>query len=859
MLNPEKMTVKTQEALQKAHSIALENSNQQIMPEHMLFAMLNDVEGIAQILLEKAGANPSSLIPVLEKDIGKFPKVSGTAEVFMSAALTAALETAQKKANEMGDEFVSHEHIIMAMLASVDALKKSGLNETALLKALASIRGSHRVTDANPEAKYMALKKYGIDLVELASRGKLDPVIGRDAEIRRVMQVLSRRTKNNPILIGEAGVGKTAIAEGVAGRIVKGDVPSGLKDKRIISLDMGALIAGAKYRGEFEDRLKAVIKETVEAAGRIILFIDEMHTLVGAGKTDGAMDAANILKPALARGELRAIGATTTAEYRKYIEKDAALERRFQPILVPEPSVEDTVSILRGLKEKYEVHHGVRISDAAISAAANLSSRYIQGRFLPDKAIDLVDEAASRLKMEIDSMPVEVDELERKIRRLEIEKEAVKQDKTDRQQKEKLSSIEKQLAESREKRDTLAARWKKEKEVIESARRLKEEIETLRIRGEKYELAGEYEKAAKIRYADIVEKEKNLKKAEEELAKIKEQGAILMEEVGPQEIAEVVASWTGIPVAKMMEKEADRLVRMEEKLSQRVVGQAEAVSAVSNAIRRARAGVSEANRPLGSFLFLGPTGVGKTETAKALAEFLFDDANSMIRIDMSEYMEKHEVSRLIGAPPGYVGYEEGGQLTEKVRRKPYSVVLFDEIEKAHPDVFNVFLQVLDEGRLTDGQGKTVDFKNTVIIMTSNIATSYISKAGAIDSGVREKVIDEVKRHFKPEFINRLDDIVVFERLSHDRIIEIAKIQIGRLKDRLAQKGIGIEVNEKAMGLISKEGFDEVYGARPLKRVIQKNIEDNVAKLLLEGRLREGMTVRIGADESGFVYKLEKNG
>jgi len=858
MLNPEKMTIKAQEALQKAHSLAAEYNNQQIMPVHLLLSMLEDSEGAAVSIIEKAGGNIISIKAAARAEAEKLAKVQGVSEVFLSKEINSVFDNAAKKAKELNDEYVNTEHFLIAMSAE-KILKESGLNEQSLLTAMKEIRGVHRVTDRNPEVKYQALKKYGRDLVELAQAGKLDPVIGRDSEIRRVMQVLSRRTKNNPILIGEAGVGKTAIAEGVAIRIVKGDVPENLKNKKVVALDMGALVAGAKYRGEFEDRLKAVIKEVVDAAGKVILFIDEMHTLVGAGKTEGAMDAANILKPALARGELRAIGATTLNEYRQYIEKDSALERRFQPVMVKEPAVEDTISILRGLREKYEVHHGVRIKDSAIISAATLSARYIQGRFLPDKAIDLMDEAASKLKMEIDSMPVEVDELERKLRQCEIEREAIKRDKSDKGHKKKMELIEKQLAEIKEKRNALAGRWKKEKEVIEKVRKLKEEIDSLKNEGEKEERTGNFEKAARIRYGDLVEKEKELKEAEKNLANQKNGNALLQEEVGEEDIAEVISNWTGIPIAKMLETEAEKLLHMEERLRQRVVGQDHAVESLSNSIRRARAGVSDSAKPLGTFMFLGPTGVGKTELAKSLAEFLFDDENSIIRLDMSEYMEKHEVSRLVGAPPGYVGYEEGGQLTEKVRRKPYSVVLFDEIEKAHPDVFNVLLQVLDDGRMTDGQGRTIDFKNTVIILTSNIATSLITeleKKDGAEEEVKDKVTEELKKYFRPEFLNRLDDIVIFNRLKKESIVKIVEIQLEQLKSRLAEKNIGFEISKKAEEYIADAGYDETFGARPLKRAIQKEIEDEAAKLILGKKLSEGKTIKIDVKDGSLSYKIE---
>ena len=860
MIDFEKLTVKAQEALRQAHSIASEYGNQQLMPEHILKAMLADESGAAAQVLKKTGADLYKITGSLETAMNKLPKVSGISEVYISKETDVMASAAVKKAAEFKDEYVNTEHFMLAMAddknsAAGNVLINNGASYDIILKAMREVRGGQRVTDRNPEDKYRALSKYGTDLVAAAAAGKIDPVIGRDAEIRRVMQVLSRRTKNNPVLIGEAGVGKTAVAEGVAVRIMKGDAPENLKDKRVIALDISAMVAGAKYRGEFEERLKAVLKEIKDSGGKIILFIDEIHTLVGAGKTEGAMDAANILKPSLSRGELRAIGATTLDEYRRYIEKDPALERRFQPVMVNEPSVDDTISILRGLKEKYEVHHGVRIKDGAVVAAANLSNRYIQGRFLPDKAIDLMDEAASKIKMEIDSMPAEMDSIERRLRRLEIEKEAVKKEPGEKETAAKLKEITADIEALKEKKNAFGARWGREKEVIEKMRAAKKNIEIKKQEEEKFEREGNLEAVARIRYGELAQLDKEIKALENELAKLTKEGTLLKEEVDEEDVAAVVSQWTGIPVSKMLEGEAGKLMKMEENIKQSLVGQDGAVEAVANAIRRARAGISEEARPMGTFLFLGPTGVGKTELARALSRFLFDDEKAMIRIDMSEYMEKHEVSRLIGAPPGYVGYEEGGQLTEAVRRKPYSVILFDEVEKAHSDVFDILLQVLDDGRLTDGQGRVVDFKNSVIIMTSNIGSEKISSSGDNDS-IKKEVLEEVRRRFKPEFINRLDEIIVFNRLSKENIYGIVRIQADELKKRLKEKGIMLEIDGNAVKLIAEEGFDEVYGARPLKRIIRSRIENELAKLIISGSLTEGKTIVVEAKDGFLISKIK---
>jgi ATP-dependent Clp protease ATP-binding subunit ClpB len=860
-----RFTEKLQDAIRNAQSMAVRYGHQQIDVEHLLAALLEQENGLAPSILAKAGLNAELLLRRLQTELDRMPKVTGPAagpdQVYVTSRLNRLLTAAEDEARKLKDEYISIEHVLLALTDDAGMagrlLKESGLTRERLMQALREVRGNQRVTSQNPEATYEALERYGRDLTKLASQNKLDPVIGRDEEIRRVIQVLSRRTKNNPVLIGEPGVGKTAIVEGLALRIVRGDVPEGLKNKRIVSLDMGALIAGAKYRGEFEERLKAVLKEVQESAGEIILFIDELHTVVGAGKAEGAMDAGNLLKPMLARGELHCIGATTLDEYRKHIEKDAALERRFQPVLVDQPSVEDTISILRGLKERYEVHHGVRIKDAALVAAAVFSNRYITDRFLPDKAIDLVDEAAARLRTEIDSMPAELDETRRRIMQLEIEREALRKE-TDAASKERLAKLEKELADLRAESSALTARWQREKAAVQRLRQLREQVEQTKVEIEQAERNYDLNRAAELKYGKLVTLERQLQQEVDQLSK--QQSPLIKEEVDEQDIAEVVARWTGIPVTKLMEGEMQKLLHLDEELHKRVVGQDEAVTAVAEAVIRARSGLKDPNRPIGSFIFLGPTGVGKTELARALAEFLFDDEHAMIRIDMSEYQEKHTVARLIGAPPGYVGYEEGGQLTEAVRRRPYSVVLFDEIEKAHHDVFNVMLQILDDGRLTDGQGRTVDFKNTIVIMTSNVGSLRILEYRGAFEGVaydrmKEAVLEEMRHHFRPEFLNRVDEIIVFHALTEEHLKQVVEIQLGRLRARLADRHITLQLTDRARSNLVRTGYDPQYGARPLKRAIQKKIETPLGRLLLQGQIHDGQTVVVDGAESGELSFL----
>ena len=857
MATNQRFTEKAQAAIVRAQRLTEERKLSQLEPEAILFALLADTDGVPHQVLLKAGIDPATIVSDLETELERLPKLQFSAEPTLSSGSRKVFEQAENDAKQFGDDFISTEHLLLGVMSvtgspAAKLLTRRGLTIDAAKTALREIRGNQRVTTMNPENTYQALSRYGRDLTELAAKGKLDPVIGRDEEIRRVIQVLSRRTKNNPVLIGEPGVGKTAIAEGLAQRIVRGDVPEGLNDKKVITLDMGALIAGAKFQGEFEERLKAVLKEVQEAEGQIVLFIDELHTVVGAGRSQGAMDAANLLKPALARGELHAIGATTLDEYQKYIEKDAALERRFQPVYVNEPSVEDTISILRGLRDRYEAHHKVKILDSALVAAAVLSHRYIADRFSPDKAIDLVDEAASKLRMEITSMPVELDEAERRMMQLEIEREALRKEKDDAS-KNRLVSLERELADLKESRDALRSRWDQERQGIQAISELRNEIDQVRVEIERAQRAFDYNKAAELQYGKLVEIQDQIKEQEKQLAQIQANGKLLKEEVDADDIAEVVSRWTGVPVSRLLEGETEKLLKMEDRLHLRVIGQDEAIAAVANAIRRSRAGLSDPNKPLGSFIFLGPTGVGKTELARALAEFLFDSDQAMIRIDMSEYMEKHSVSRLIGAPPGYIGYDEGGQLTEAVRRRPYSVVLFDEIEKAHPDVFNVLLQLLDDGRLTDGQGRTVDFRNVVIIMTSNLGSNYISALSGNEDEMRARVTEALRANFRPEFLNRIDETVIFKALTRAQLGEIVDIQLATIADRLKDRRIELQLTPAAKEWLGNRGYDPVFGARPLKRLIQKEVLDPLALKVLSGELHDGETVVVDTDAGKLSF------
>jgi ATP-dependent Clp protease ATP-binding subunit ClpB len=865
-MNINKYTEKAQESVLAAQQLAEQMSHAQIEPEHLLVALVEQREGVVPELIRKLNGDPVALGKAARDLLAKIPQAYGGSQPSLSPRLKLVTDLAQAEADRLKDEFVSTEHLLVAIASetgrspSAKLLTDRGITRDKIFSALTSIRGSQRVTSQNPEGTYQALERYGRDLTELAKKGKLDPVIGRDEEIRRVIQVLSRRTKNNPVLIGEPGVGKTAIVEGLAGRIIRGDVPEGLKNKRIVALDMGALVAGAKYRGEFEERLKAVLKEILDAEGQVVLFIDELHTVVGAGAAEGSIDASNMLKPMLARGELHTIGATTLDEYRKYIEKDAALERRFQPVQVGEPTVEDTISILRGLRERYQIHHKVNFKDAALVAAAVLSNRYISDRFLPDKAIDLVDEAASKLRMEIDSMPAELDEVQRRIMQLEIEREALRREK-DKASLERLGRLEKELADLKEEQSGLAARWKQEKEAIQELAKLQEQLEGVKQDVERAQRAGDYAKASELQYSQVPALDKQIKDVEARLAEMQQRGRMLKQEVDEEDIAEVVSKWTHIPVSRLMEGEIQKLLHMEERLHQRVIGQDDAINAVANAIRRARAGLQDPNRPLGSFLFLGPTGVGKTELARALAAFLFDDEQAMIRIDMSEYQEKHTVSRMIGAPPGYVGYEEAGQLTEAVRRRPYAVVLFDEVEKANPEVLNVLLQLLDDGRLTDGKGRTVDFKNTVVIMTSNLGSQLITEhsvgeGGSIDEGTRRQVMDALREHFRPEFLNRIDEIIFFHALGREHLKRIVDIQIAGLMKRLEERKIHVELSDRAKEQLVRDGYDPAYGARPLKRTIQRRVLDPLALRVLEGDFHEGDTISVDAG-SGDALTFSK--